>query len=140
LDERLILDLYQNGLPGDPNGSSTNKIAAYLGCHKSLVSRIVKKYGLLRYRRMTRDQQRAMVHLYQDGLSAPEIAKRFKVCSPAVYLALQKQDIERRSVSDYNYEEPTIRHDFFDQIDEPQKAYWLGMLVTDGCVFGSGPG
>ena len=116
LDEQLILDLYQNGLPGDPTGWSTNRIATWLGCHKACVVRVVKKYGLLRYRRMTPNQQRAMVRLYQDGLSAPEIAQRFKVCSPAVYLALQKHDIERRSVSDYDYEDPTIRHHFFDQI------------------------
>src|SRR5206468_1981519 len=79
LDEQLVLDLYQNGLPGDPNGSSTNKIAAYLGCHKSLVSRIVKKYGMLRFRRLTQEEQAKAVTLYEQGLSGPTVAKQLGV-------------------------------------------------------------
>jgi Helix-turn-helix domain len=130
LDEQEVLDLYASG-------ESTNKIAERLGCHKSIISRIVKKHGALRFRRLTPEEQAQAVALYQQGFSGPVIAEELGVCAPAVYLALRKSGIERRSVSDYDYEEGTIRHSFFDQIDEPQKAYWLGMLLTDGCVFGN---
>lgn len=30
---------------------------------------------------------------------------------------------------------PDLDEHYFDQIDTPQKAYWLGLLMTDGCVY-----
>jgi hypothetical protein len=126
LDEDRIRKLYREGL-------STNKIGQRLGCNKSLIVGVIRKYDELRYRRLSREEQSRAVELYDSGLSGPVVARQLGVQSPAVYLALHRHGTARRSISDYNYEEP-LRHDFFDQIDTPEKAYWLGVLITDGCV------
>ena len=127
LDKARVLALYESGL-------STNKIAKLLGCHKSLVSKLLKDEGLLRYRRMNPEQQAEMVRQYQAGESGPVVAKRFGTTAPAVYLALDRAGVERRTVADYDYEEPNIQHDFFDSIDTEEIAYWLGFITGDGCV------
>jgi hypothetical protein len=98
-----------------------------------LIVGVIRRYDELRYRRLSREEQSRAVELYNSGLSGPVVARQLGVQSPAVYLALHRHGTARRSISDYNYEEP-LRHDFFDQIDTPEKAYWLGVLITDGCV------
>ena len=47
---KLVITLYRSGL-------STNKIGKRLGCHKSLVSKIVKKFGKLRFRTLSDDER-----------------------------------------------------------------------------------
>ena len=76
LDEQEILDLYASG-------ESTNKIAQRLGCHKSIISRIVKKHGALRFRRLTPEEQAKAVEVYQQGFSGPVNAQKLGVCAPA---------------------------------------------------------
>lgn len=126
LDKELVMELYRSGL-------STNKIGKKLGCHKSLISRIVKETGDLRFRTLTDAERAEAVEEYVAGESAPKIAERLGVKSPAVYLALKKSGMLRRSNSDYSKEE-AIRHDFFSKINTGYKAYWLGFLIADGCV------
>lgn len=65
--------------------------------------------------------------------SAPKVAAGLGVTSPAVYLALSKNGISARPLSSYSKEE-AIEHGFFSKIDSAEKAYWLGFLLTDGCV------
>jgi hypothetical protein len=50
LDVKLVITLYRSGL-------STNKIGKRLGYHKSLVSKIVKKFGKLRFRTLSDDER-----------------------------------------------------------------------------------
>ena len=126
LDVKLVITLYRSGL-------STNKIGKQLGCHKCLVSNIVKKFDKLRFRTLSDDERATAVERYSAGESAPKIAEQLGVTSPAIYLALKKSGIVRRVNSDYSKEE-AIRHDFFSKIDTREKAYWLGFLLTDGCV------
>jgi hypothetical protein len=126
LDEELIRELYRSGL-------STNKISQRLGCHKSLIVQVIRKHNELRYQRLSPEERSKALTLYRSGLSGPVIAQQMGVANPAVYHALKKHGVAARSLSDYSYEEP-LRHDFFHRIDTPEKAYWLGMLITDGCV------
>jgi len=128
VDEEVVIALYKSGL-------STNKIGARLGCPKGRISEIVKRHGIFRFRRMSDSDRRKMVELYEQGQSAPAIARQINCTAPAVYLALQKHGIRPRENSSYDREAP-CRHDFFDRIDTPEKAYFLGLLVTDGCISG----
>src|SRR3954447_519297 len=79
LDEQQILDLYAAG-------ESSNKIGQRLGCNKATIVKVLKKHGVLRFRRLTPEEQAQAVSLYQKGLSAPVIAKELRVCPPAIYL------------------------------------------------------
>lgn len=125
-DPKAVLELYRSGL-------STNNIAKQLGYHKSLISKIVKENGELRFRTLTDAERAVAVEKYNGGEAAPKIAEQLGVTSPAIYLALQKAGVPRRDPNGYSKEE-AINHGFFDRIDMPDNAYWLGFLLTDGCV------
>lgn len=54
--------------------------------------------------------------MYQDGISSTQIADKYNVCI------------------DNKYHNLTLNHDYFENIDSYDKAYFLGFLVTDGSV------
>ena len=120
------MQLYRSGL-------STNKIGEQIGCHKSLISKVVKEADELRFRALTDAERATAVEKYVAGEPAPKIAEQLGVTSPAIYLALEKMAIPRRSASSYEIGGP-LNHDYFSTIDMPDRAYWLGWMVTDGCV------
>jgi hypothetical protein len=70
---------------------------------------------------------------YAEGKSGPKVAEEFNTSHTAVYAHWRKSGKICRSISEYDYEE-NCNHDFFDIVDRPEKAYWLGMLLADGCV------
>ena len=128
LDEALVLRMY------DELGS-TLKVAERFGCHKSIVVRIVKPVRKLRNPQpLSPGQVAAIEFLYGvHGYSGPQVARQVHTTPTAVYHYVRRAGIPVRKVEDYDYEAP-CRHDFFDVIDTAEKAYWLGMLITDGCV------
>jgi len=67
------------------------------------------------------------------GISGPVLAARFGTTPTTIYSHRDKNRLPARRVCDYNYEED-CNHNHFDLIDTPDKAYWLGMLVADGCI------
>ena len=78
-----------------------------------------------------------MIAQYQSGMSASEILKSvpFKT-TKTVYDVLAKHAIPKRrphGLQDYKCFHETI----FANIDTPAKAYWLGILITDGYVIDS---
>jgi len=82
---------------------------------------------------ITVDDEKRIIELYIDGLSAPKILKelnnKFKT-KKTVYDTLQKYGIKCRDFSDYN----KVDHNYFSNIDNPRKAYVLGLMITDGWV------
>jgi hypothetical protein len=76
---------------------------------------------------------RLVVNAYLKGKSGPKIAAELNTTPTTVYAHLRKTGRSIRTLSDYNREED-CNHNFFDVIDRPEKAYWLGLLLADGCV------
>lgn len=72
--------------------------------------------------------------LYEDGISSPDIARKFGVSPQAIRGILKRRNIARRSNSDcqriYNF-----KQDFFSIINNETKAYWLGFIAADGCIY-----
>jgi len=99
--------------------------------------------------------------LYQkywvDKLSIPKIAKLCGCCGYTIWMRLKKFDIPRRTnstsqkgelhhlwgttrsenirkkISESN-RKYTFLESIFHRIDLPEKAYWLGFLMADGCI------
>jgi len=76
---------------------------------------------------------RLVVNAYLEGKSGPEIATELNITPTTVYAHLRKTGQSIRTVSDYDLE-GDCSHDYFEVIDRPEKAYWLGLLLADGCV------
>lgn len=69
---------------------------------------------------------------YLAGESTVKLAIAFGTTNVSIAAALGRKGIRRRSQSE-SHRDPFARHDAFDSITD-DSAYWMGVLVTDGCV------
>lgn len=68
-----------------------------------------------------------------DGLTSTEIAKKFKVSDPTARSFIIKNEIKlNKSKLKRKY---FANWDYFKNIDSKDKAYFLGLLMADGCVY-----
>lgn len=123
-----IIGLYQSGL-----GSDT--IAKQFDIHPNSVLKLLKKEGIDRRpivrKKIQLSDEPKIVEMYQQGMSAPEIANQFGVAHTMILRYLEKNGVDRRSAEECHRLYP-IREDFFDVIDTQEKAYFLGFLYADG--------
>jgi hypothetical protein len=68
--------------------------------------------------------------MYQDGISSIQIADKYNTTCNTILACLRKNNI----CIDNKYHNLTLNHDYFENIDSYDKAYFLGFLVTDGSV------
>src|SRR5581483_9565308 len=90
-------------------------------------------FRTLRHSRPLAAEKVAKIPMLYKTMPGPKVAALLQTTCTAVYLYLRLADVPIRSANDYDREAP-CRHDFFDVIDTPEKAYWLGMMITDGSV------
>lgn len=78
------------------------------------------------------DQMRYIINEYtiQDK-TLKELAKEFNVQPQSIRNLLRKQNIEITNKKIRNYPRNS---NFFETIDTREKAYWLGMLLSDGMI------
>ena len=67
---------------------------------------------------------------YEAGMSINEIAKKHNVCSHTVRNNLKKEEIYKAP----HYTEYKHNYNYFNNIDDEHKAYWLGFIFADGCI------
>lgn len=81
---------------------------------------------------ITLDDEKLIIKKYLEGFSGPQIVKflsKIKT-TKTIYDILKKYNVGTR-------EEPLLNnsdHFYFSSIDKPEKAYLLGLLITDGWV------
>lgn len=66
---------------------------------------------------------------YNSGLSTCQISKKYNISRSYICLLLKKNGIQTR-----NRVRHFVNHDVFCDIDTKEKAYWLGMILADGCI------
>lgn len=71
---------------------------------------------------------------YLAGETGVSIAQEYGVSFGAIYAHLRKKGVKTRppEVFHRKYE---CNHGYFDDIDGQEKAYWLGFLMADGCIY-----
>jgi len=70
---------------------------------------------------------------YMQGISAAAITKKYKIQYNTIKKIVESNGNKMRSQSQAN-SRYTFNHDFFENIDSEQKAYYLGLILTDGYV------
>jgi hypothetical protein len=74
-----------------------------------------------------------MVRLYRNGVGRNQLAARFAVPRKTVSSRLRAAGITLRPSAEVC--KANLRHDAFANAeDDPEAAYWVGMLMADGCV------
>lgn len=115
---------------------TTVEIADIIGCSNSGVGRLLKKYGIPRTHtpnelRVSEETEDMICERYRSGDTTVEIGNDIGLCDHTVAKILRRNGVEIRNASRRSRIE---RHDFFHSIDTPEKAYFLGWMISDGSV------
>ena len=130
--DQKIIDLYLN----HPEMSNQD-IANQFNISKSTVSRIARINNLPRRKgqtgvRLSLEQEQEIVNKYLNSYSMLSLQKEYHLSWERLKRILEKHDIQTKSLSQIL--NPDIKEDFFESIDSPNKAYWLGWIVSDGSI------
>lgn len=82
---------------------------------------------------MTEINEKLVIKMYLDGISGNKIAASLGIKTHQVYYVLKKNKIKSRSNS-INSKRYRFNENFFENIDNERKAYWLGFLFADGYI------
>lgn len=75
-----------------------------------------------------------IIELYESGLSCYKIAKIFNCSASSINNILKKGNINTSKNSN-NYRKYKLNQNYFSKIDTEDKAYFLGLIYSDGCVY-----
>ncbi|MEC1524456.1 helix-turn-helix domain-containing protein [Neobacillus niacini] len=103
-------------------GLSTTKITSILKENNIKIHPVGKKY--------TEEVVDEVERLVGLGLTGREIAQKLDVSEAWISYKLKERDLYRERGPSPNIR----RNDYFDNIDSEDKAYFLGLLVADGCI------
>lgn len=92
-------------------------------------------------RHLPKEKIEEIIRLYNDGNNITEISKKVHSKRATVSRILKNENIKIKRTYEYYTSKELARtkkyffnERFFQNIDNPIKAYWLGFLYADGCV------
>ena len=86
--------------------------------------------------RFTISQEKQIIEDYQSGLSMAKVGKKWNCDPTTVSNILKAYNISSRNLSQArrNYLNYSINEDAFSDINNPDSAYWLGVMYSDGFI------
>lgn len=84
------------------------------------------------YKDFSEEEQKKIIELYISGNSLVKIGNEFGVGHKVISRVLESNNISRTGISRRKY---CIDENYFDDINTPNKAYFLGLLYADGSNF-----
>lgn len=115
---------------------TTTEISKEIGCSQSGVERLLKRNNIEvdqgRFlRRFTDEQSLFITEMYKCGMTTTYIASKLGVTDHTIAKIVRKFGGDVRQAK---HRSPVSNHRFFENIDTPEKAYYLGWMITDGSV------
>lgn len=123
-----ILEMYNDGY-------GSNEIAAILGCSVGTVYNALKRHNQPTrngYHGIKSDLIKDVIERYKNNESVFSICNSLGLYQAKVNRILKENNVEIISYSKRN--NPSFNERYFEHIDSNDKAYWLGWLITDGCI------
>lgn len=81
------------------------------------------------YRSLSQEEKQIIVDLYYRNLSYHEIKNSFN-CS----IRCIRSTLKEAGINTLQKERYVLNHDYFREINDEHKAYWLGLLYADGAM------
>ena len=124
--EEQFMRLYETGI-------STTEICKQLGVNRDKGYKLLKKMGLKsnpqKSKKCPKEKLEKIKSLYLSGKTITELQTMFPEYRGGINGYLRREGVTRHRGTQSNCNEQ-----YFDTIDDPQKAYFLGLLLADGCV------
>lgn len=76
-----------------------------------------------------------LTKLYEEFKSGKKVANHLNVNEKTIYTWLKKLGIDTSQTGSQGARKNNLNHDYFKKIDSEDKAYWLGFIMADGCVY-----
>ena len=84
-------------------------------------------------KRITKEKELEIIKFYEESpKTLGDVSKEFNLCVPTIIKILDKYRIKRYSKS--KLFSPSLIENYFSNIDNEYKAYFLGLIITDGCI------
>lgn len=82
---------------------------------------------------ITKEIKEKIIKFYkQKPITIEELSKEFNISVPSILKILNEYKIKK--YTKVQLFSPDLREDYFENIDNEFKAYFLGLIITDGCV------
>jgi len=122
-----IIDQYNSGLSAVEIGKQHNVTS-------TTILNILKKYGINPIKGKLQNNVSEICFAYSiENKTIVELSKQFSVNSSSIHRLLLKNKIPIRDSSMRN-RKYQVDFNFFEEIDNEEKAYFLGLLYADGCL------
>lgn len=115
-----IIDLYDNGL-------TQQDIANLYNTSKSSVARFLRSVGITSKVVITDEDEQKIIDLHNNGVGIRDIAKHIGIGKERISKVLHKYNVTMKPHRKYS-----LYEDYFDNIDDQDKAYILGLFYADG--------
>jgi hypothetical protein len=116
-------------------------ISLTYGCSITPIWQILDRHNipriphLERVRKINEQEVKEICELYVSGMNTPELAKKYNISTHTVNRFLRLNDTKIRLQKESKRTHKFKDEHFFDCIDTEAKAYFLGLLYTDGCNY-----
>lgn len=123
--EREIIELYKSG-------QSMAKIGARYDMSSAFIMSVLDRNNVPKRTKggIYPIQQADVISRYQNGESCQDIAMSYAVTFNTISKILEDNNVAR----DNRYDNKSLDLDYFENIDRPDKAYFLGLALTDANV------
>lgn len=126
--ESKVIDFYSLG-------NSMQLTALEFGISATTVLRILQrnKISIRTNGGIYKLPEQEIVNKYKSGNSCTQIAKEYNVTFHTISNILEKHNIDRNNI----YHNLNLLEDYWETINSYDKAYFLGLLLADGNVYGN---
>ena len=111
-------------------GKTRPEIAQAIGCSLCAVTNWLRNVGYHR-RWQPLDLRDKAIAEYANGLTMREVCTKHHIGETRLRAWLEEKQIRIRSFQDPIY---SADHSYFNLLDTPDKVYWAGFILADGCI------
>lgn len=112
-------------------GNSADTCAEKYNCVQQTVLNILQRHDIKARATNSVERELLICDLYLSGKTGKEIAQIIGISQPGIYRYLRKHNVLSRTNGE-THKKYTIDENYFTQINTKDKAYFLGLLVSDG--------
>lgn len=110
-----------------------DEIAEHFGVSSRTIFSRLKKFNISKNMKIEGLEEDKLRELFEDnGLTQKEIAKKFNVSRTTIVRRMKEYGIET------DFKNRNVNENYFEEIENKSKAYWLGLITGDGGIHKGG--